>query len=81
MRSDPRTRPCPDKLPRGLEPGMDVHIFNPSTLEAEVQRSLNLRPTWSSNGAPEQPSLGSDGNDREQKADEHVIEQGEYVQC
>jgi hypothetical protein len=31
--------------------------FNPSTWEAEADRSLGLRPTWSSEQVPGQPGL------------------------
>ena len=34
-----------------------AHAFNPSTQEAEIGRSLSLRPAWSTQGVPGQPGL------------------------
>jgi hypothetical protein len=40
---------------RKSKPGVLVHSFNPSTMEAEAGGSLNLRPFWSTQGVPGQP--------------------------
>ena len=51
-----------------------THAFNPSTPEVEVVRSLSLRPVWTTELVPEQPSLVSESNHCKQKAGEDVIE-------
>jgi hypothetical protein len=41
----------------GLQSGVVVHAFNPSTLEAEAGGFLSLRPAWSTKWVPGQPEL------------------------
>jgi hypothetical protein len=37
----------PKRLRRWRKPGVVVHVFNPSTREAEAGRFLSSRPAWS----------------------------------
>lgn len=53
---------------------MQVHAFGPSTQERHG-KFQSSRPVWSIEGAQEQPSLGSEGN-QNQKVDENVFEEG-----
>jgi hypothetical protein len=41
----------------GLQLGVVVHAFNPSTWEAEADRFLSSRPAWSTKWVPGQPGL------------------------
>jgi hypothetical protein len=41
----------------GMQPGVVVHSFNPSTQKAEAGRFLSSRPAWSTKCVPGQPGL------------------------
>jgi hypothetical protein len=53
--------------------------FNPTSQKAEAGGSLSLRPAWSTEQVPGHPSLATEGNHQNQKADEDVIEQVGHV--
>ena len=42
---------------QGMQPGVVVYSFNPSTWEAEAGGFLSLKPAWSTKGVPGQPGL------------------------
>jgi hypothetical protein len=50
-----------------------VHVFNPSTWEAEADTSLSLRPAWSTEQVPEQPGLHRDIVLKSKQASEQAV--------
>ena len=51
-----------------------VYAFNPSTPEAEAGGSLSMRFVWSTKNGPGEQSIGSKGNNLNQKTNKDVIE-------
>ena len=39
-----------------------MHVFNPNTWETEADRSLSLKPAWSTECVPEQPAKATQTN-------------------